>query len=90
MFRKSKFFGRTLKLLKSDPDSVKKMALLLYIQAVVTWLNMPIKDAKKRGIQVCPFSHEVNSYIMDTYSVQSNHGRYADLDIRNTEETSCA
>lgn len=37
---------------------------------------MPIKDAKKRGIKVCLVSEEINSYIINTYSVQSNHGRY--------------
>ncbi|XP_076663204.1 uncharacterized protein LOC143366219 [Andrena cerasifolii] len=86
---KTKFFSRTLKLVKSDPDSVKKMALLLYIQAVVTWLNMPIKDAKKRGIEVCPFSHEVNSYIMDTYSVQSSHGRLRPTSMKDKGVIHC-
>ncbi|XP_076247779.1 DNA-directed RNA polymerase I subunit RPA49 [Calliopsis andreniformis] len=72
---KTKFFNRTLKYLKSDPDNVKKTALLLYIEGVVTWLNMPMKDAKKRGIEVCSISQEVNSHIINTYSVQSTHGR---------------
>lgn len=65
-----------MKYLWTDPDNIKKTALLIYIQAVVTWLNMPMKDAKKRGVQVCPDSEEVNSYIMDTYSIESTHGRY--------------
>lgn len=62
--------------MKSDSDNFKKTALLIYIQAIATWLNMPIKDAKKRGIKVCLVSEEINSYIINTYSVQSNHGRY--------------
>lgn len=74
--RSSKFFTHILKNLKSDPNSIDKIALLIYIQAVATWLSMPIKDAKKRGIGVCLASQEINSYIIDTYSVQSNHGRY--------------
>lgn len=72
---KSEFFRKTFKYLKSDPDKVRKTALLVYIQAVSTWLNMPIKDAKKKHIDVCTASKEVNAYIIDTYSVQSNHGR---------------
>lgn len=72
---KSEFFRKTFKYLKSDPDKVRKTALLVYIQAVSTWLNMPIKDAKKKRIDVCTASKEVNAYIIDTYSVQSNHGR---------------
>ena len=74
--RDSKFFIQILKNLKSDPNNIKKTALLVYIQAVAIWLNMPIKDAKKRGIEVCLASQEINSHIIDTYSVQSNHGRY--------------
>lgn len=62
--------------MKSNSDSVRKTALLLYIEAVAGWLNMPIRDAKKRGIEVCPGSQEMNEYITNTYSVQSNHGRY--------------
>lgn len=72
---KSKFFTRTLKYLKSDPDKVKKAALLIYIQAVATWLEMPIKNAKKRVVDICPYSEEINNYVVNTYSVQSAHGR---------------
>lgn len=78
MFRK-KFFIKTLKHLQSDPDSVKKTALLIYIQSVITWLNMPMKDARKRVIEVCTISHEVNSHIVDTYSVQSTTGRFVQI-----------
>lgn len=63
--------------MKFDSDNVKKTALLFYIQAVATWLNMPIRDAKKRGVEICAISQDINLYVIDTYSVQSNHGRYA-------------
>lgn len=75
IYSKSKFFTHALRFLKSDPDNIKKVALLLYIEAVAKWLNMPIKDAKKRGINICPYSEEVNSYIIETYSIQSYSGR---------------
>lgn len=83
-FRNSKFFTRTLYHVKSDPDSLKKAALLIYVQSVAAWLNMPIKDAKKRGIEVCSASQEINSHIIDTYSVQSKHGRYVHRHIITT------
>lgn len=72
---KSKFFKHVLKQIQCDPNNISKAAILLYIQAVCDWLQMPIKDAKKRGIQICPASAEINTYIIDTYSVQSAHGR---------------
>lgn len=72
---KSKFFVRILKQLRFDPDNVKKTALLLYIQAVMTWLSMPIKDTRKRVIVVCPHSSIANNYIIDKYSIKSNNGR---------------
>ncbi|XP_076162805.1 uncharacterized protein LOC143144363 [Ptiloglossa arizonensis] len=86
---KTKFFSRTLKYLWTDPDNIKKTALLIYIQAVVTWLNMPMKDAKKRGVQVCPDSEEVNSYIMDTYSIESTHGRLRPNSIKDKGVIHC-
>nr|XP_012144540.1 PREDICTED: DNA-directed RNA polymerase I subunit rpa49-like isoform X2 [Megachile rotundata] len=72
---KTKFFVQILRQLQYDPDNVKKTALLLYVQAVMTWLNLPIRDTKKRNIVVCPSSSVVNTHIIDTYSIQSNSGR---------------
>lgn len=80
IYRKAKFFVWSLKRLKSDPDNIKKVALLIYIRAVVTWLNMPIKEAKKRHVDVCSSSEQVNTHVMDTYSIQSNTGRYIQTD----------
>ncbi|XP_043521671.1 uncharacterized protein LOC122534771 [Frieseomelitta varia] len=85
----SKFFTQILRNLKSDPNSIDKTALLIYIQAVATWLSMPIKDAKKRGIGVCLASQEINSYIIDTYSVQSNHGRTRPTTIKDKGVIHC-
>ncbi|XP_003698360.1 uncharacterized protein LOC100870363 isoform X1 [Apis florea] len=85
----SKFFIRTLQYLKSDSDNLQKTTLLIYIQAIATWLNMPIKDAKKRGIKVCLVSEEINSYIIDTYSVQSNHGRLRPTSVKDKGVIHC-
>ncbi|XP_043667245.1 uncharacterized protein LOC122628737 isoform X3 [Vespula pensylvanica] len=86
---KSKFFTHALRFLKSDPDNIKKVALLLYIEAVAKWLNMPIKDAKKRGINICPYSEEVNSYIIETYSIQSYSGRLRPASMKDKAIIHC-
>lgn len=86
---KTKFFVRTLKQLKSDPDNVKKTALLLYIQAVMTWLNLPLKDTKKRGIVVCPSSSDINTHILDTYSIKSNNGRQRPNSVKDKAVIHC-
>lgn len=72
---KSKFFTHALRVLKSDPENVKKVAILLYIEAVAKWLNTPIREIKKRSLDVCPHSAEINSYITEMYSLPSSSGR---------------
>lgn len=86
---KMKFFVRILKQLKSDPDNVKKTALLLYVQAVMTWLNLPIKETKKRCILVCPSSSVVNTHIIDTYSIQSLNGRQRPTSVKDKAVIHC-
>ena len=86
---KAKFFAWSLKRLKSDPDNIKKAALLIYIHAVVTWLNMPIRDAKKRHVDVCPSSEQVNAHVMDTYSIQSNTGRLRPSSVKDKAVIHC-
>ncbi|KAL2720866.1 DNA-directed RNA polymerase I subunit RPA49-like [Vespula squamosa] len=86
---KSKFFTHALRFLKSDPDNIKKVTLLLYIEAVAKWLNMPIKDAKKRGINICPYSEEVNSHIIETYSIQSYSGRLRPASMKDKAIVHC-
>jgi len=75
LYRKGKFFKRTLRTIHSDPDNVSKVALLLYIEMINAWFAMPLKVAKKRDVVVCPVSEEVNQHIIDTYSVASANGR---------------
>lgn len=73
--RKGKFFKRTLRTIQSDPDNVNKVALLLYIELINAWFAMPLKEAKKRDVVICPVSDEVNRHIIDMYSVSSANGR---------------
>lgn len=72
---KSQFFEKTIETLRSESKNIEKIAILLYVDAIATWLNMPIKDAKKRGIEICPFSSDINNYIVQTYSMVSAQGR---------------
>lgn len=72
---KSKFFTHALRVLKSDPENVKKVAILLYIEAVAKWLNTPIREIKKRNLDICPHSTEISSYITEMYSLPSSSGR---------------
>ncbi|XP_017794820.1 PREDICTED: uncharacterized protein LOC108576358 [Habropoda laboriosa] len=86
---KTTFFNQTLKYLKFEGDSVKKIALLLYVQGVASWMNTPYKDAKKRIIDVCPASEEINLYILDTYSVPSTHGRMRPNSVKDKGVIHC-
>lgn len=72
---KGKFFKSTLKTIQSDPDKVNKVALLLYIDMINAWFAMPMKNAKKRDVVICPISKEVNDYIINMYSISSANGR---------------
>lgn len=65
----------TLNALKLEHNNVDRIAILIYIEAVATWLHMPIKDAKKKGIIICTYSSDINNYIVETYSVLSAQGR---------------
>lgn len=75
LLRRGTFFKRTLKIIQSDPDNVNKIALLLYIEMINAWFAMPMKNAKKRDVVICPISEEVNQHIIDTYSISNANGR---------------
>ncbi|XP_015176579.1 PREDICTED: DNA-directed RNA polymerase I subunit RPA49-like isoform X2 [Polistes dominula] len=86
---KSKYFMYIIRSLKSDPDYIKKVSILLYMDAVSKWLNIPIKDVKKRGASICPESEEINSHIIDTYSIQSNGGRLRPASMKDKAIIHC-
>ncbi|KAK2586264.1 hypothetical protein KPH14_001520 [Odynerus spinipes] len=86
---KSKFFTHALRTLKSDPEHVLKIALLTYIETVGKWINTPIKDVRKRGIEICPYSHEINTHIIDTYSLPSATGRLRPTSMRDKAVIHC-
>lgn len=72
---KSKFFMQALEAVKRHSNPEEKKAALLYIEAVLSWLKLPIKGAKKYGTEVCPFSTQVNEYVIEKYSVNNVNGR---------------
>ncbi|KAI4494840.1 hypothetical protein M0804_001041 [Polistes exclamans] len=86
---KSKYFMYIIRSLKSDPDYIKKVSILLYMDAVSKWLNIPIKDARKRGACICPESEEVNSHIVDSYSLQVNGARLRPASMKDKAITHC-
>lgn len=88
-FGKAKYFTHTMKVIKSDTETVKKTALLLYVEAVGKWLTMPIRDAKKRTHEICPDSPIVNNHIIETYSVQSAAGRLRPNSMRDKAIIHC-
>ncbi|XP_015609823.1 uncharacterized protein LOC107274802 [Cephus cinctus] len=86
---RSKFFTETLNYLKKQSESIVKVAFLLYIDCVATWLNMPIKDAKKRGVEICPYSRLINDHIIESYSMSSAHGRQRPTSMRDKAILHC-
>ncbi|KAI4500073.1 hypothetical protein M0802_004943 [Mischocyttarus mexicanus] len=86
---KSKYFTYIMRLLKSDPDYIRKVSILLYMDAVSNWLNIPIKETKKRNLCICPQSKEINSHIINTYSLQANNGRLRPASIKDKAITHC-
>jgi hypothetical protein len=49
---------------------------LLYAELLIKFLNIPIKNISRQKCPVCPFSEEINSKIMNTFTLQSPNGRY--------------
>ncbi|XP_031780208.1 uncharacterized protein LOC100117398 [Nasonia vitripennis] len=75
MDNKPAFFVKTVETFKDDSDSKFKLAILLYIEAVINWLSIPIKSAKRNDLEICPHSADANAYIVETFSVVSAQGR---------------
>ncbi|XP_012255265.2 uncharacterized protein LOC105685590 [Athalia rosae] len=86
---KSKFFEKTLSKLKSKVCDLNEIAILLYMEAVVTWLSMPIKDAKKKGSDICPLSTDISNHVIQSYSVPSAHGRQRPNTMRDKGMIHC-
>uniref|UniRef100_A0A0C9R1T9 POLR1E protein n=1 Tax=Fopius arisanus TaxID=64838 RepID=A0A0C9R1T9_9HYME len=87
--RTSEFYLRTLRAIKASPQSEKKIAILEFIYSIVTWLSLPLKDAKKKTNEICPVSPEVSQYILETYSVNSTSGRLRPASVRDKALIHC-
>ena len=83
LFRKCEYYIKTLKSLANDPKKTEKIAMLEYIESVRTWLGMPIRDIKKRELVVCYYSEQVNSHVIDSYSMMGAHGRQRPTSMRD-------
>ena len=49
---------------------------LLYAELIIKFLNIPIKSLQRQKCTICPFSEEINSKIMNTFTLHSPTGRY--------------
>jgi hypothetical protein len=49
---------------------------LLYVELLIKFLNKPMKNFQRQKHAVCPFSEEINSKIMNTFTLKSPTGRY--------------
>jgi hypothetical protein len=49
---------------------------LLYAELIVKFLTVPIKNLHSQKYVICPFSEEINSKIVNTFTLQSPTGRY--------------
>lgn len=74
-FREPLFFAETLEKLVNSGNHMHKIAILLYMQAISNWLNIPLKLAKKKESEICPYSSEVITHVIDSYSLPSAHGK---------------
>ena len=77
--RYSEFFWEALpNMLKlgDNQQVVEGVCGLLYAELLIKFLNVPIKKLQRQKCYICPFSEEINSKIMNTFTLQSQNGRY--------------
>lgn len=51
-----------------------KIAIFLYIEYLIKFINTPMKNVTKKFV-ICDISSEVNNHILNTFSVNSASGR---------------
>lgn len=85
----TQFFTNVLSQLRNVRKGYKKIAILMYIEAVATWLSVPMKDAKRKSIDICPISSVINLHIIDAYSVQTANGRQRPTIMRDKAIVHC-
>ncbi|KDR22974.1 DNA-directed RNA polymerase I subunit rpa49 [Zootermopsis nevadensis] len=74
----SSFFSQTLPnvlQLGSSQPVIESVCALLYADLLIKFLNTSLKSLQKQKNIVCPYSEDVNSKIINTFTVQSPHGR---------------
>jgi hypothetical protein len=62
--------------LSDKQQVVEGVCGLLYAELIIKFLKIPIKNLHRRKYAICPFSEEINSKIMNTFTLQSPTGRY--------------
>jgi len=49
---------------------------LLYAEQIIKFLSIPIKKIHRQKVPICPFSEEISTKIINTFTLQSPTGRY--------------
>jgi len=62
--------------LSNSQQVVEGVCGLLYAELLIKFLNIPIKNLHRQKSGICPFSEEINSKIMNAFTLQSPTGRY--------------
>jgi hypothetical protein len=74
----SEFFWKTLPNMLELGDNqqvVEGVCGLLYAELIIKFLNVPIKKLHRQKFPICPFSEEINTKIMNTFTLHSPTGR---------------
>jgi len=62
--------------LGDNQQVVEGVCGLLYAELIIKFLNVPIKKLHRQKFPICPFSEEINTKIMNTFTLHSPTGRY--------------
>jgi hypothetical protein len=62
--------------LNDSEEVVKGVCGLLYAELIIKFLNIPIRKLHSQKYGFCTFSEEINSKIMNTFTLEAPNGRY--------------
>ncbi|XP_034940522.1 DNA-directed RNA polymerase I subunit RPA49-like [Chelonus insularis] len=79
---RSRFYVDTYQSIVNDSLKNHKIAVLEFIYGINKWMNMNIRDAKKKSSEISPFP-EISNFIIETYSVLSINGRTRPITMRD-------
>jgi hypothetical protein len=71
------FWGNLPNILKlgNSQQVVENVCALLYADLLIKFLNTSVKSLQRQKHIICPYSEDINSKIINTFTVQSPNGR---------------